>query len=282
MSAAEFIYATLLKQRFLRAVANGIILGVLPRAVRVGEATVVINPRDPVVSGALAFRVYEKSEIAFIRRVCKPGLTMLDIGANVGLYTALAGTQIGPLGKVIAFEPDPESFALLQQTAAANNLVNVQLVQAAASNSDGSALLFTSSENRGDNRLYHFEMTDGSVLVRTVKLDDYLEDSGISSVDLIKIDVQGYEGIALEGLERTISRSNNLRMLMEFWPDGLRRAGTDPLILLRRLSDLGLKIHQLGRRGDFFAISDWSTLIKRHPGRKYTNLVLVGASASLG
>jgi FkbM family methyltransferase len=282
MSAVELIYTAIARSRPLRILANAAIRAILPEAVRCGDARVVINPRDPVVSGALAFGVYERSGISFMRRMCKPGQVMVDVGANVGLYTALAGVAVGPAGRVIALEPDPESFRFLEQTIRANQLTNAKLVQAAASSMTGTARLFTCSENRGDNRLYRHHLADGCIEIDTLRLDDYLEAEGVTTVDLLKIDVQGFEGHVITGLERAILRSPCLTMLMEFWPSGLSQAGTSPLELLQRLEGLGLLLYELERGGGTAVVKDKIELISRLPGRRYTNIVAAAGSCSLG
>lgn len=273
MGIAEFVYSVILKPRPLRAIANTVIRGVLPTSVRYGDVAIALNPKDPVISGALALRVYEKAEMAFLRRTFKPGSVVLDVGANVGLYTAMAGVAVGPSGRVIALEPDPESYAHLQKTIALNSLSNVQAINAAASLTNGVNTLFTSSNNRGDNRLYNNELCDGSVEVQTVCLDDYLPTLGVHSLDVIKMDVQGYEGHVIAGLEKTILRSGQIVVLMEFWPDGLSRAGTDPKQLLDQLESFGLSLQELSNGGDTRPISDKLDLIRSFPGRKYTNIV---------
>jgi FkbM family methyltransferase len=277
---AEFIYTTLLKPPFIRAIANRLILSVLPPTVVIGGATVVINQRDPVISGALALGVYENSEIAFMRRVCAPGQVVLDIGANVGLYTAIAGTTVGPTGRVVAFEPDPESALLLEQTVRANNLHNVRVVQAAASDRNGRGELFLSHTNRGDNRLHPSAPSSEPIDVECIRLDDYLaaEEPG-SVVDIIKMDVQGFEGHVIEGLEKTLQCSPRLKILMEFWPEGLSSAGTDPLDLLERFERSGLALFELKSDGDVDPVMDKRQLIDRLKGRKYASLVLLGREA---
>ena len=279
MSIAEFLYTTVLASPKVRAFANALILKILPVSVRIGDARVVLNPRDPVVSGALTLRVYENREIAMFRRVLKPGQIVVDVGANVGLYTALAGLGIGSTGRVFAFEPEPESFQYLEKTIARNQLGNAVAVRAAATNEDGEAPLFTSSSNRGDHRLYESQLSDGCTTVRTVRLDDYLGSMGVSSVDIVKIDVQGFEGHVIAGMEDTIRRSPGLFLLMEFWPAGLVAAGTDPLGLLDRLGELGLSLHEVRRGGKFYALHDRHALLARLRGRKYTNLALLGPQA---
>jgi len=273
MTAPEFIYTTILGPRPLKLLANKIIRAILPKSVRCGNAVVIINSRDPVVSGALTFGIYEKSEIAFMRRVCKPGQVMIDVGANIGLYTAIAGLALGSAGRVIALEPDPESFHFLEKTVHANRLTNARLVQAAASDRTGMARLFLSSENRGDNRLYENNLADDSIEIKTLRLDDYLEAEGVTTVDIIKIDVQGFEGHVIAGLEKTILRSPRLVMLMEFWPFGLMQAGTPAPGLLQRLANLGLTLYELRRGGRIDIVKDMNELINRFQGRRYTSIV---------
>lgn len=279
MGIAEFVYTMICHPPWIRSLVNRAILAILPVSVRVGDAIVKINPRDPVVSGALFFDVYERMEIALMRRLCKPGDTMIDVGANVGLYTAIAGLAVGPAGRVLAFEPEPESFSFLQKTVAANKLTNTLLSQLAASNENCQMQLFTSSANCGDHRMYSNSNADGCTVVRTVRLDDFLQVEKVTEVDVIKIDVQGFEGHVIYGMEQTIRRSPRVCILMEFWPEGLRLAGTDPAELLQRVENMGLTLHEIGSHGEVERVSDANSLVTRLQGREYTNLLLLGAQA---
>ena len=270
---AEFIYCYLLRPWPLRQITNGIIRLILPRTVQYGDAVIVINPRDPVVSGALFFRVYERTELAFFQSACCSGMNFLDVGANVGFYTALAARRIGPTGKIIALEPDPESHGFLKQTVAANEAVNVVCLTTAAAASRGRFKLYISPENRGDNRLYQPDPSWPSVEVETAPADDLLAGLGIEQLDLIKIDVQGAEGGVIDGLEKTIRRSPKLTLLAEFWPHGLLQAGTDPKALLEKLRSFGLDLFEIKSRGQLVPLTDDENLIARFQGRRYTNIV---------
>src|SRR6185437_1027016 len=207
MGIAEFVYTIILRPDPLRKTANAIIKRILPKQVRSGSAVTVLNPKDPVISGALTFRVYEKSETAFLKRIFFPGMVFLDIGANVGYYTALAGHAAGAAGRVLALEPDPESYRYLTETIQVNQFSNAASFQMAASDSIGSAQLHISDHNRGDNRLYANELASDSVTVNTTTIDLLLLQNGITSVDVIKMDVQGAEGHALQGMKDTLAQS---------------------------------------------------------------------------
>ena len=153
MNLPEFIYTVILRPKPLKALANAAIRRLIPARLRVNGSTVVLNPNDPVVSGALTLGVYEKPETAFFLEACRTGMTFLDVGANVGYYTALAIPRLGT-GRIIALEPDPESFQYLQRTVAANGSSNTVCVQKGAAAEKGTLTLFASASNRGDNRLY--------------------------------------------------------------------------------------------------------------------------------
>ena len=273
MSVAEFVYTVILKPPPLRAAANWCIRMAMPEKVRYGGAEILLNRNDPVVSGALAFRQYEKDEQAFVNRAIQPGMTVLDVGANIGFYTAICGLRTGPEGRVIALEPDPQNFSFLSRTVERNQLKNVDAVQAAAASREGEMWLFTSKDNRGDNRLYAHNQSDNRIRVRVVRLDELLPEMGVAELNFIKIDVQGFEGEVLAGLEETIRRSPKLQILMEFWPEGLRSAGTDPAELLRRLEGWGLKLYRLRSQGATADLGNHQEFISQYAGREYTNIV---------
>ena len=270
---AEFVYCYLLRPWPLRPLANWAIRQLLPAQVNFGEAVVALNPDDPVVSGALHFGVYEKAETKFFQTTCLNGMTFLDVGANIGYYTALAARAVGPAGKIIALEPDPESFKYLEQTIAANGTENVRVFPVAASDASAMLSLYISDDNRGDNRLYATGETRLRIEVEAVATDALLAENKIETIDLIKIDVQGYEPKVIAGLRDTISRSPNLTLLTEFWPKGICDAGGDPTEFLNTLRDLNLTLHELNASGELSELTDDADLIARHQGRRYTNLV---------
>ena len=270
---AEFVYCYLLRPWPLRQLTNWTIRKLLPKQVEIHGATVVLNPTDPVVSGALHFGVYEKAETRFFQSACRDGMTFLDVGANLGYYTALAARAVGPNGRVLAVEPDPDSFGYLEQTIAANAIGNVKAFPVAASAAHAMLPMYISTDNRGDNRLYASDEERPQVEVEARPLDALLRESKIETVDLIKIDVQGYEPKVIAGLRETIIASPNLTLLTEFWPQGMTEAGGDANEFLQTLRELGLTLHELKPDGSLAELNNDTDLIARHQGRRYTNLV---------
>ncbi len=279
VSIAEFIYTTVLAPPPLRAAANFALKSIARRTIRIGSAIVVLNPDDPVISGALTLGIYEQNEIAFMHAVCRDGMTIIDIGANVGLFTALCGSLSAPRGQVVAIEPDPTNRAFLERTVAANPRFadRVRILAAAAGTEPGKASLYLSRANLGDHRLYPHEFSTSSVDVDVVRLDDCLRELAIKTIDLVKIDVQGFELHALKGLEETINASPRVTILSEFWPKGLRAAGADAASYLSWLRRLGFTVSKLERRGATSLITDDQALIASLPGRKYATIVAVKA-----
>ncbi len=201
-----------------------------------------LDARDHgVAEPILAGRGYEPEETAFIAGALAPGMSFLDVGANVGYFTCLAARAVGPAGKVWAFEPDPRNFRLLARAVRSNRLGNVTAVRAAASDRTGAVKLYPSLVNHGDHRTYDPGAGRRGFRVRAWSLDEFFGDPP-PSIDFIKMDIQGAEPVALRGMPRLLRRCGRLTLMLELWPEGLRRSGEDPAELLALLASHGLKL----------------------------------------
>ena len=284
MTIAEFVYTILLKPRPLRRAANAAIRALLPGRIRVGEATVCLNPDDPVISGALTLGVYERGEIAYFRSRFGAGMTFIDIGANVGLYSALALSTPGFRGRVLAIEPHSESRLYLQKTIESNAAAasGAALVCGhAASDRAETLTLYKNPENKGDNRLYPDPLLRGEETVAADTLDNICRRYAIASAQFIKIDVQGAEARVIRGATGLLAASGDCILMTEFWPYGLSRCGADGLEYLEMLRDLGFRLYELtGSRGVLESVSSPRALVERTQGRRYANLVGVKGNPS--
>jgi len=282
MTLAEFIYTEVLKPRLLRRLTNATLLKIIPEKVKVGPATLYLNPKDPVLSGALALRVYENSEIAFFKKYCREEMVFIDVGGNVGLYSALALHTLNSDGQIITLEPHPESFAYLSKNVEANRKMRgdtqapkIDLFQMAASAESGARNLALNPENKADNRLSEAPEDWESIPIEARSMDDLLKEHKIDKVNFVKMDVQGYEHNIVSGFMKTLHRSSKTIMMTEFWPQGMKAAGGDARKYLQDLSDLGFSLYELKEKplGHIEPLEDWDILIKRLHGRKYTNLI---------
>lgn len=277
MTIAEFVYTVLLRPRPLRRAANATIRALLPQKIRVGTATVWINPEDPVISGALTLGVYEREEIAYFRSRFEAGMTFIDVGANVGLYSALALSTPGFRGRVLAIEPHGESRLYLQKTIQANG-GGAQVCDLAASDRPGTLTLYKNPENKGDNRLYADPLLHGEERIGADTLDNICRRYGIGSAQFIKIDVQGAEAQVMRGAKELLAASSECVLMTEFWPYGLARCGADGLAYLQLLHDAGFRLYELGR--NLARVDDPRALVERTQGRHYANLVGIKGSGA--
>ena len=271
----EFIYCYILRPWPLRNITNWIIKKLLPKKVKIGKYFLFLNPNDPVVSGAIFFNVYEKSESHFIKSICYEGMNILDIGANIGYYTALFSQLAGERGSVIAIEPDLESYKYLSKSINSFNYKNVLSFRLAASDIKQKLPLFISKENRGDNRLYSTNQKRKTIMVDCLTVDELLEENKIENLDLIKIDVQGYEPKVLKGMLNIVRSSKKLILLSEFWPEGILQAGESPNEFLTMLRKMQFQLFELKKDGFLVLLkpSKDNKFIKKYQGRKYTNII---------
>jgi FkbM family methyltransferase len=201
---------------------------------------------------------------------------VLDIGANVGYYTLLAARNVAPTGTVYAFEPDPTNFDRLRENVAAYHCRNVLLVQSAVAAQSESVILFVSPTNSGDHWMGISEPGRRGIPVQGISLDEFFSvHPAPAPVDVIKIDIQGAEMLALQGMEQMLRRSPSLVMFSEFWPLGLSRFGfhaRDYLLLLRRH---GFQLYEIDEGSRSLRLVADDELLQRYTTERgnYTNLL---------
>ncbi len=166
-----------------------------------------------------------KSEGHLLRKLIRPGMRIIDVGANVGLYSLLLAELAGDEGLVLAFEPEPNLFATLVTNCALNSAHNITPIQRALGRSNGRARFQRSAFNSGDNRLGATSAAHESVEVEVARFDDFRP---AAAVDFIKIDVQGHELDVLCGMQATIEANADVQILFEFCLGASRRAGNSP------------------------------------------------------
>jgi FkbM family methyltransferase len=176
-----------------------------------------------------------RTEHAFLEKHIRPGMRVLDVGSNLGLYSVLMARRAGSSGKVICFEPDPDLFAALRRNQEINGLTQLEAHNLALGAAPADLLLHRSIINSGDNHLGESTspLFRRTVNAKVVRLDDYLP--GVE-LDLVKIDVQGWEVDVLRGMRETLRRNHSIRVYFEFSKIGYTRAGStyqDLVVLLR-------------------------------------------------
>jgi len=224
-----------------KAIVERVLRGLFGDTVEADGHLLYVEPHDRAVGARLRRRgIWAAAETALCKREIKPGMRVLDVGANIGYFTLLFARWVGPTGHVYAFEPEPRNFELLQRNLARNGYTNVTALPKAVSRTSGSQRLYKSPDNLGDHRLAHGTAGRDSVDVSVIALDELLP--GDARVDFIKLDIQGAECAAVQGARQLITRSAPLCLITEFWPAGMRAFGDDPEQYLQELSALGFGI----------------------------------------
>lgn len=200
---------------------------------------------DRIISARLReARCWEAYETALTLQYLQPGETYVDVGANIGYYTLLAARRVGPQGRVIAYEPDDDNFALLQANVALNDLVQVALFPYALADKPASGRLYLSGDNFGDHRIYDAAGEQRASRAITLVNGDAHLGQQTARIDFLKIDTQGAEYFVLQGLAGLLERNrDHLRMMLEVCPYGIRHAGADGHELVRLLEALQLQYH---------------------------------------
>src|SRR3990170_3202732 len=230
-----------------------------------------VDSRDTGVAPfLLEWGFYEKYETELFKRLVKKGMVVVDIGANIGYYTLLAAHLVGDEGKVFAFEPDPYNYNLLCRNIEVNGFRNVIPIRKAVFSKSGETKLFLDKSNLGGHSLSEANVDKGaSITVEVTSLDDYFKNKDCE-IDVIKMDVQGSEMEVLEGMTNTINQNDNLTIITEFWPMGLRNSGSSPAGFLNKLIEYGFALYQIGQSVERVNVD---YLLRMLSDKKFTTLL---------
>jgi len=281
-SVASFIYTVVLRPRLLRRLAQRTIRMLIPGRLEIGGVTLILNPEDAIVSGNLALGCYENFNVEFFTALLRPGMSVIDVGANIGHYSAIAARRVGESGRVIAIEPSMENCRFIERTRELNHLGNLEIVDRAASDVSGPGVLYLNRDNKADHRIFDPTGTRPRMPVTLTTIDDLADELGVGRIDLLKIDVQGAEASVFRGMSALLARSPHCRILMEFWPWGIERSGSDPATLLEMLLSRELLLYVMdGNACVAHRMSDPQPLLTMSKERHYVDLFFARADDPL-
>lgn len=183
----------------------------------------------------------DRAERVLLQQRLAPGSVVVDAGANIGIYSEFFSKHVGPDGTVHSFEPSPDNYQRLQERL--GKLPNIRLNQLIVSDRTGPTLLYLSDELNVDHRAYSSAGgTRRSIPMQSIILDDYFKPG--ARVDLIKLDIQGYELHALRGAKRVLEENPEVMLLLELWPSGLEQAGTSAAEVTAFLQERNFSLYQ--------------------------------------
>lgn len=182
--------------------------------------------------------LYETNLTKFYLGALKRGMSVADIGANVGYYTLLASRLVGPSGRVYAFEPEAENYSYLARNVSAARVDNVVTIQKAALSKTGMRAFVHKGEGERSWLLRDPNIL-GAIRIDTISLDDFFAGENWPSLDFIKMDIEGSEAFALDGMRELCRRNPMMQLIMELNLTAMRRIGTSPRTLDDLLQQLG-------------------------------------------
>ncbi|MEI6732523.1 MAG: FkbM family methyltransferase [Comamonadaceae bacterium] len=195
---------------------------------------------------------FEPEVLFALRQLIKPGMVVLDLGANAGYFTAYMTKFVGSEGLVHAFEPEPGNFSLLGRNMERNAIGNVVLHQMALSDRAGIANLHISDFNGGMHRLYDSTCCGNTVVeVPMQRLDSMFSPGQIS---VFKMDVEGFEPFVLAGAAALID-GQDVKIVSEYCPPAMLEAGASLVTYVEQLKRWGLRAYETGG-----ASLEWSVL----------------------
>jgi FkbM family methyltransferase len=210
---------------------------------RFGFTYEVPDLREPIAFHVLINGSYEPQIQDLLHRILRPSGIFIDVGANIGTFTIPAAKYVGPSGHVIAIEASPNIFSFLQKNVALNNIGNVKLICAAAGSTNDDAMFYPAPVDHFGmgSRAPQFNATP--ITVQSVTLDSLASKLNLASIDLIKIDVEGFEFDVLNGAGELLNRKNPPCVVFEFcdWAEA-RRSEHDVGAAQRFLLDRGFRI----------------------------------------
>lgn len=142
------------------------------------------------------------------------GDTIVDAGTHIGVFTIKASRAVGNEGKVIAIEPDPNNLEFLRENIKINQLKNVIVMPKAICSKKGKSKLYL-SERFAEHSLFSLGISsDKSIEVETDTLDNMLRELGIKRVNFVKMNIEGAELEALQGMEETLKDNDTIRVVI--------------------------------------------------------------------
>ena len=190
-------------------------------------------------------------------------------------FTLLFAKCVGQNGKVFAFEPELKNFELLKKNISVNKYENVVCENSAVSNKNEKIKLYLSEKSIGQHRIYSSgEISDNSVLVDSITVDDYFKNINKEKITFIKIDAEGAEFFILKGMEKLLDKIDFLKIILEFDPNQIRDSGCDPIDLLNFLKNKGFNFSFSNKKRNEFESVDIDYLIKNFVEKNFpTNLL---------
>jgi FkbM family methyltransferase len=229
---------------------------------RVQGSKMYLNPRDVGISKELAiYKVHEPLATSVLRQIVTDGMVIIDIGANIGYYALIEAQGVGEGGRVLALEPVESNYALLVRNIRLNHYDNTTPIQVAIGDYTGKAKMYLSGKSNCHS-IVRRSSSDESSEVDIMTLDRFVDAHGLTSVELVRMDIEGYEFTALDGMIGTLREFRPL-IFLELHPH-IKTVDEDAgLNFVCRLRDLGYDVQCVIDRVRDVPLRSWMAPVER-------------------
>jgi len=243
-----------------------------PRLLEIDGITFEIDLREIIDASLYYSGTFEKEAEAIITDMLEPGMVAIDIGANFGYHTFRMSKGVGSEGQVLAIEPTTWAHDKLLRNAHLNGMTNISYSKVGLSDVDAgdTEIAFVSSYRLSG------ESTSTVETVRLTTLDTLVEELGLTRVDFIKLDVDGFEGKVLHGAARTLQK-HLPALFFEISTSAMGANGDSAFELITWLESLGYRFQDEGRRH----LVDMDAFLRAIADETSVNLLAVAAPRRL-
>lgn len=215
-------------------------------------------------------RLAYEPTLSFLADLVRPGDVVLDVGANFGVYSLVLSARIGDAGRCFAFEPGEDALSQLRRNLARNSSLPIEVVPLALSDREGTAALF----HTGGPTTFSLAGTGGEAEegIKTMTLDAWASDRALTSVDVMKVDVEGHEPEVFVGGQQLLRRTKPL-IMFEISGSALARGHHELGASFDVLSEMGFGMYRYdagqlagiekAEEGNIFAIHPESAAHRR-------------------
>jgi FkbM family methyltransferase len=209
----------------------------------------IVDTRDISLAYHLLLDGYWESWITNVfNEKLREGMTVVEVGANVGYYSLLAAAKIGPRGKLYCFEANPDITEILSTNVEINGFSDrAQIINMAVYSHSGELRFYVLPKHMGGSRLFRPDGENKPIAVKAISLDEFFPAG--TRVDFLKVDAEGAEAFILQGSQRLLRENPQISIVMEFIPNNLKAADSSPEKFLQDLSALGFKLSRIDEDG---------------------------------
>ncbi len=224
--------------------------GVVKRVKFKNNITLDLHVEDWIQQSLYFLGTYEEAELEFVKNSLGKGDVFIDIGTNIGLHSLYASSLVGESGEVISFEPFNKTFETLKNNVSLNNSANIRLEKIAIAESEKEIEIFYDSDNANLGMASSYAGKKSySEKIAAISLDLYLLQNPVHQIDFIKLDIEGAEYYALQGMNTTLKKFNP-KLLIEIEEEIIARTDYTAGDMIQYLSDLGYQQYFIDEKGN--------------------------------